>query len=125
MIEVGAANFIDLLGWSRHKAVLVIGISCFIFGIPSALANTETLFGNWEMIYGRNFFKTIVLYCFFVDFANPWPNGCFFAGWFLDKEISRYRVRLRHKLQVAMASVALFYPMGGANRYYTHHSAAS
>ena len=89
MIEVVAANFIDLLGWSRHKAVLVTGISCFIFGIPSALSNTHTLFGDWELIYGKNFFNTID------DIVSLWLlpiDGlmiALFAGWFLDKEISR------------------------------------
>lgn len=89
MIEVVAANFIDLLGWSRHKAVLVTGISCFLFGIPSALANTDTLFGNWQLIYGKNFFSTVD------DIVSLWLlpiDGlmiALFAGWFLDKEISR------------------------------------
>jgi neurotransmitter:Na+ symporter, NSS family len=87
MIEVVAANFIDLLGWSRHKAVLVTGISCFIFGIPSALSNTETLFSDWPLIYGMNFFNTVD------DIVSLWllPIGglmiAIFTGWFLDKEI--------------------------------------
>lgn len=89
MIEVVAANFIDLLGWSRHKAVLITGISCFIFGIPSALSNTHTLFANWPLIYGKNFFSTID------DIVSLWllPIGglmiALFTGWFLDKELSR------------------------------------
>lgn len=89
MIEVVAANFIDLLGWSRHKAVLVTGISCFIFGIPSALSNTHTLFGNWEFIYGKTFFNTVD------DIVSLWllPIGglmiAIFTGWFLDKELSK------------------------------------
>lgn len=89
MIEVVAANFIDLLGWPRHKAVLVTGISCFIFGIPSALANTNTLFGSWERVYGKNFFNTVD------DLVSLWmlPIGglmiAIFTGWVLDKELSR------------------------------------
>lgn len=89
MIEVVAANFIDLMGWSRHKAVLVTGISCFLFGIPSALANTHTLFGNWELIYGKNFFNTVD------DIVSLWllPIGglmiAIFTGWVLDQELSR------------------------------------
>lgn len=47
LIEVVAANFIDLLGWSRRKAVFAAGIGCFVFGIPSALSGTDTLFANW------------------------------------------------------------------------------
>jgi len=89
LIEVVAANFTDLLGWSRQKAVIVVAISCFIFGIPSALSETHTLFANWPVIYGKTFFKTID------DLVSLWllPIGglmiAIFAGWFLDKEISR------------------------------------
>lgn len=89
MIEVIAANFMDLLGWSRHKAVLVTGISCFLFGIPSALSNSHTLFSNWELIYGKNFFNTVD------DIVSLWllPIGglmiAIFTGWVLDQELSR------------------------------------
>jgi NSS family neurotransmitter:Na+ symporter len=89
LIEVVAANFTDLLGWSRHKAVLVVAISCFIFGIPSALSNTDTLFANWPAIYGKTFFQTID------DIVSLWllPIGglmvAIFTGWRLDKQISQ------------------------------------
>lgn len=89
LIEVVAANFTDLLGWTRQKAVLVVAVSCFIFGIPSALSNTHTLFANWQEIYGKTFFQTVD------DIVSLWllPIGglmvALFTGWFLDKEISR------------------------------------
>lgn len=89
LIEVVAANFTDLLGWSRQKAVLIVAISCFIFGIPSALSNTNTLFANWPAIYGKTFFETID------DIVSLWflPIGglmvAIFTGWVLDKEISK------------------------------------
>lgn len=89
LIEVVAANFTDLLGWSRQKAVIVVAISCFIFGIPSALSNTNTLFANWPAIYGKSFFETID------DLVSLWflPIGglmvAVFTGWFLDKEICK------------------------------------
>jgi NSS family neurotransmitter:Na+ symporter len=89
LIEVVAANFTDLLGWSRHKAVLVVAMSCSIFGIPSALSNTNTLFANWSAIYGKSFFATID------SLVSLWllPIGglmvATFAGWFLDEAISR------------------------------------
>lgn len=88
LIEVVAANFTDLLGWSRQKAVLIVAISCFIFGIPSALSNTNTLFANWPAIYGKTFFETID------DLVSLWflPIGglmvAVFTGWVLDKKIS-------------------------------------
>lgn len=87
LVEVVVANFIDLLGWSRTKAVLVTGVSCFIFGIPSALSNTDLLFSNWVLIYGKNFFDT-------VDSLVSWwflPMGglmtAIYAGWFFDKQL--------------------------------------
>lgn len=89
LIEVVAANFTDLLGWSRQKAVIVVAISCFIFGIPSALSNTNILFPNWPAIYGKTFFATID------DIVSLWllPIGglmvAIFTGWFLSKEVSR------------------------------------
>ncbi len=89
LIEVVAANFTDLLGWSRQKAVLVVAISCFVFGIPSALSNTNTLFANWPAIYGKTFFQTID------DLVTLWflPIGgllvSIFTGWILDKELGK------------------------------------
>jgi NSS family neurotransmitter:Na+ symporter len=89
LIEVVAANFVDLFGWSRHKSVLVVAISCSIFGIPSALSKTGTLFANWPEIYGKTFFQTVD------DIVSLWllPIGglmvAMFTGWFLDKQISQ------------------------------------
>lgn len=89
LIEVVAANCTDLLGWSRQKAVLIVAISCFVFGIPSALSGTNTLFSNWSAIYGKTFFDTID------SIVSLWllPIGglmiAVFTGWFLDQNISR------------------------------------
>ncbi len=89
LIEVVVANFIDLSGWTRKKAVLVTGVSCFLFGIPSALSNTHTLFANWELIYGKTFFATVD------GLTTNWllPIGglmvSIFTGWFLDKKLCR------------------------------------
>jgi NSS family neurotransmitter:Na+ symporter len=38
LLEVVAAYFIDDLGWSRAKAVLLLGGGIFLLGVPSALA---------------------------------------------------------------------------------------
>lgn len=89
MVEAVSANFIDLYGWSRHRAVLTTGIACFIFGIPSALSGTDILFGHWSQIYGGTFFETMN------DLVSIWllPLGglmiAIYTGWFLDKEISK------------------------------------
>lgn len=87
MIEVVAANFIDLLGWTRKKAVLATAAGLSIFSIPSALAQTNTLFANWAAIYGKNFFQTAD------NFVSVWllPIGglmiALFTGWKMDKQI--------------------------------------
>ncbi len=38
LLEVVTAYFIDERGWNRRRAVIVIGIVTFLFGIPSALS---------------------------------------------------------------------------------------
>ncbi|MBA3958161.1 MAG: sodium-dependent transporter [Parachlamydiaceae bacterium] len=89
LVEVVVANFIDLMGWSRRKAVLVTGISCFIFGIPSALSGSNTLFANWPVIYGKTFLATVD------DIVSIWllPIGglmiSIYTGWFLSTAISK------------------------------------
>lgn len=89
LVEVVVANFIDLMGWSRKKAVLVTGVSCFVFGIPSALSGTDILFANWSKIYGKTFFATID------DLVSIWmlPIGglmiSIYVGWFFDRHLSK------------------------------------
>lgn len=89
LVEVVAANFIDLYDWSRKKAVLISGIASFIVGLPSALAWSGGLFPNWSAIYGRNFFDTMTY------FVANWtlPIGGFliaiYGGWFLSAKISK------------------------------------
>ncbi len=59
LVEVVVANFMDLFSWPRKKTTLLVGAGCFLFGIPSALSGTNTLFANWPAIYGKTFFETI------------------------------------------------------------------
>lgn len=87
LVEVVAANFMDLLGWSRKKAVLLTGAACFVVGIPSALSWTGYIFPEWIHIYGKTFFETID------DLVTVWmiPVCGFFitlyAGWFIDSKV--------------------------------------
>lgn len=89
LVEVVSANFMDLLDWKRKKAVLVVGVSAFVFGIPSALSNTDTLFANWPAIYGQTFFETID------NLVSVWLlpiDGlliALFTGWVFDKSTCR------------------------------------
>lgn len=97
LVEVVAANFMDLLGWSRKKAVLTVGLASFIFGIPSALSDTNTLFANWAAIYGKNFFITID------SLVSTWllPIGglliSIYVGWIFDPKESREEFELGTK----------------------------
>lgn len=92
LVEVVAANLIDLMGWSRKKAVLIVGTSCFICGIPCALAGSGSLFANWDVMYGKNFFETIDA------LVSVWmlPIGglgiAIFTGWVLDPAASREEI---------------------------------
>lgn len=89
LVEVVVANFMDLMGWSRRRSVLIVGIAIFVFGIPSALSNSDLLFANWGKLYGKSFFMT------FDDLVSVWllPIGGFlisvYTGWVLKKEIAK------------------------------------
>lgn len=89
MVEAISANFIDLYGWTRKKAVLTTGIGCFLFGIPCALSGTGWLFARWPQIFGNTFFDTVN------DLVSIWllPIGglmiALYTGWFLDPNISK------------------------------------
>lgn len=89
MVEAISANFIDLYGWSRKKAVLTTGISCFIFGIPCALSGTNLLFAKWPQIFGSTFFQTVD------SLVSVWllPIGglmiALYTGWVLDPAIAK------------------------------------
>ncbi|MGA8163837.1 MAG: sodium-dependent transporter [Waddliaceae bacterium] len=89
LVEVVVANFIDLLGWSRKKSVVIVGIAVFLFGIPSALSASRMIFPNWSLLYGKSFFATIN------DLVSVWLlpiSGLMvslFTGWALDQKISR------------------------------------
>jgi len=94
LVEVVVANFMDLFGWTRKKAVLITGSSCFLFGIPSALSGTNTLFAHWIQLYGKTFFGTID------DLVSVWmlPIGgllmAIFAGWKVDRQIMQEEFQL-------------------------------
>lgn len=102
-IEVVATNLMELIGWSRKKAVLITASSTFLFGIPSALSNSDTLFVNWKAIYGINFLDTID------NLVSVWviPIAGFltalYIGWVLNRKISQDEFPLGKKWKVFFA----------------------
>lgn len=89
LVEVVVANFMDLYGWSRRKAVTVTGLGTFLFGIPSALSKSNTLFSNWEAIFGKTFFDTMdyLVSVWLISIAGLLV--ALFVGWRLEQEISK------------------------------------
>ncbi|QVL58406.1 MAG: sodium-dependent transporter [Simkaniaceae bacterium] len=89
LIEVVATNIMELKNISRKKAAIMVGSATFIFGIPSAFANSSTIFPDWAAIYGMNFLKTID------SLVSIWviPIGgllcSLFVGWVMDKKVAR------------------------------------
>ena len=59
LFEVLVANLIELFNWSRTKAVLISCSAVFIFGIPSALSGSGSIFPNWKSMFGKDFLHTL------------------------------------------------------------------
>jgi len=89
LIEVVATNIMELKGISRKKAAIMVGSATFIFGIPSAFAQSSGIFPDWSAIYGMDFLKTID------NLVSIWviPVGgllsALFVGWVMDKRVIR------------------------------------
>ncbi len=104
LVEVVVATLMEIYSIPRKKASIIVGVSCFIFGLPSALANTGLIFPNWQTLYGKNFFETID------SFVSIWllPLGGFlialFTGFKIDKE------RLRQEFS-SSSSLGFLFPI--------------
>lgn len=89
LVEVVAANCMDLWGWTRKRAVLAVGIGTFVLGIPSALSHSEWLFPTWQTIFGMTFFQTIN------ELVSTWMLSiggllvALFTGWKLDHALAQ------------------------------------
>jgi NSS family neurotransmitter:Na+ symporter len=94
LLEVLVANWMDLKGMSRKKAVIIATLLVFILGIPCALSGTDLLFANWKLLYGTTFFETMV---FLVSSWTLPISGflvVFFSGWRLKKEMAKHEFQL-------------------------------
>lgn len=88
LFEVLVSNLMEVLLWTRLKAVLISAASVFVMGIPAALTGSGTLFKNWHALYNKDYFSTL-------DYlTGSWmlPVAALlttiFAGWFLDKKFA-------------------------------------
>ena len=88
ILEVLVSTLMEMLEWTRKKAVIVCATAAFIFGIPSALSGSGALFPEWEAMYGKNFFDTVS----YITGSWMMPiSGLLFAifvGWFMDRRIA-------------------------------------
>ena len=98
LLEVVASTVIDQLGWPRRRAVMTCGAAIFLFGIPSALSGSGSLFGKWPALFGKNFFDSM-------DYlASNWllPLGglfiALFVGWAMPDKMRREEFELGSKL---------------------------
>ena len=90
LLEVVASYFIDEQGWSRKKAVWMLGGMIFLLSIPSAFAGDgESFIAGWSKSYGQGFdFLSTMDYL-----ASNWmlPAGGFFiaiyAGWVMPRHL--------------------------------------
>ncbi len=88
LFEVLVANLIELFSWSRTKAILISASGVLVLGIPSALSGSGAIFGNWQAMYGKDFFGTL-------DYVTgSWMMPCaalfttIFIGWVMDRRLS-------------------------------------
>lgn len=85
-IEVPATNLMEIKGYSRHKAVIMVAVAAFIFGIPCALSFSRALFPDWAGIYGDSYLETVE------QLVSVWliPIGglitALFLGWRVPKK---------------------------------------
>jgi neurotransmitter:Na+ symporter, NSS family len=89
LFEVMISNLIEVFPLTRDKAIVISAVSVFVMGIPAALTGTGILFGNWESLYGKDYFSTL-------DYlTGNWMMlitsflMTIFTGWILDKKIAK------------------------------------
>lgn len=63
MLEVPVAFFVDERNWPRQKAALLVGLFCFLLGLPSGLSNGGVeIFTSWKFMKNMDLiFGNIIL----------------------------------------------------------------
>lgn len=89
LIEVVAANIMELFQVSRRKAVVGTAIATFVFGIPSAAANSGAIFPEWKTIFQTNFLVTMdsLVSVWIIPIAGLVTS--IFIGWRMDIKIKK------------------------------------
>ena len=89
LVEVVATNLMEKFGWSRKVATLRVCLITFLFGIPSALSNTDWMFSRWKGIFGSNFLDTVD------QFASIWviPFAGLFTALFLGYRMDKAKLK--------------------------------
>lgn len=59
LVEVVVSALMDITPWPRKRLALCVGSASFLLGIPSALSWSNSLFSNWSLLFGKNFFETV------------------------------------------------------------------
>lgn len=97
LIEVCATNMMEKFQIDRRKAVIITGLSTFVFGIPSALAGSKDLFPQWQTIFRFNFLETMneLSSVWLIPLAGLWTS--LFLGWVMDKNVLAYEFRAGSK----------------------------
>ncbi|MCH9612923.1 MAG: hypothetical protein S4CHLAM102_14230 [Chlamydiia bacterium] len=97
LIEVCATNLMEKAGLDRHKAVVLVSAGTFLFGIPSALAQTGWVFPMWEKIFGINFLETMdrLVSVWLIPLAGLITS--LYVGWKVDRRELREQFMRGHQ----------------------------
>lgn len=87
LLEMLVANLMEIFNWPRKKGTIIAAVITFIIAIPCALSSSGTLFANWKMIYGKDFFETMN----YITSSWMMPISglltTIFVGWKMEKPI--------------------------------------
>ncbi|MFZ0565087.1 MAG: sodium-dependent transporter [Chlamydiales bacterium] len=87
VMEVLVSTTTDTFQWSRQKGALIVSVAVFILSIPSALSGSDTLFKNWAVMYGKNFFDSLDYFAFTWLLPLNAIMIAIFAGWVMEKAV--------------------------------------
>ncbi len=100
LMEMLASNVIEYFNITRKKATLFVAAAAFVLGIPSALSGTQSLFANWNKIYGMDFFATMdfITSSWLMPLAGLLTT--FFVGWVICQKQVREEFTAGTSLQI-------------------------